>query len=61
MRVALWSEVQSDGREIPFYGISLDGVAMNTVRETSYVLKLRWVRRISGLSSTTPHGTAGPR
>jgi subtilisin-like proprotein convertase family protein len=40
-RVALWSEVMSGGRVVPFYGISLDGRTMATVRETSYELQLR--------------------
>jgi subtilisin-like proprotein convertase family protein len=40
-RVAVWSEVVSDGRVIPFYGVSLDGNTMATVRETSYVMHLR--------------------
>ena len=41
VRLALWSEVGSDGATVPFYGISLDGRAMAAVRSTSYVLKLR--------------------
>ena len=40
-RIALWSEVLPGGRVVPFYGISLDGRTMATVRETSYVMQLR--------------------
>ena len=39
--VALWSEVLPDGAVVPFYGISLDGNEMATVRRTSYVMQLR--------------------
>jgi len=41
-RVALWSEVLPDGAVVPFYGISLDGSTMATVRQTSYVMELRY-------------------
>ncbi len=41
VRVALWDEVDAGGSTIPFYGISLDGVSMKRVRQTSYELKLR--------------------
>ncbi len=41
VRLAIWTEVQPDGEEAPFYAISLDGRSVNTVRRTSYMLKLR--------------------
>jgi len=44
VRLALWSEVSSDGRTVPHYAISLDGSEMATVRETSYVMALRYAK-----------------
>ena len=41
IHLALWSEVDEEGRVAPFYAITLDGRTMATVRPTSYVLKLR--------------------
>ena len=42
VRLATWDELQDDGNVQPFYAISLDGHSMNTVRATSYVLKVRY-------------------
>ena len=41
VRLALWSEVEPEGRVAEFYAISLDGNDMATVRQTSYVMELR--------------------
>jgi len=40
-RLVLWQERNADGGAVPFYAISLDGTRVDTVRATSYVLKLR--------------------
>ena len=40
-RLILWEETDANGVTAPFYAISLDGKSIATVRETSYVLKLR--------------------
>ena len=39
--LVLWDEVSPNGDTAPFYAISLDGVQIATVRQTSYELKLR--------------------
>jgi hypothetical protein len=42
VRVVTWREQQPDGSETPFYAISMDGQNIDTVRETSYMLRLRY-------------------
>ncbi len=62
-RVALWDEVQPDGRALPFNAISLDGQNVARVEQTSYDILLRYanfdpvIGRPSlpeNLKSTTP-------
>ena len=40
-RALVWTERSLDGQSFPFYALSLDGVRVQTVRETSYELQLR--------------------
>ena len=37
-----WDELAADGSTVPFYAVSLDGHNVQTVRDTSYDLKLRY-------------------
>jgi hypothetical protein len=42
--LVLWDEQQTDGRELPFYAISLDGRTVNSVQQASYDLLLRYAK-----------------
>ncbi len=44
LRLAVWRERDPAGETVPFYAVSLDGRRVDTVRETSYDLLLRYGR-----------------
>jgi hypothetical protein len=43
-RIALWDEVQPDGRAVPYNAISLDGQTVARVEQASYDILLRYAR-----------------
>jgi hypothetical protein len=43
-RVFLWNEDAASGGKSPFYAVSLDGKTIETIRETSYEMMLRYAK-----------------